>query len=115
MKRCSWRSDNRGRDYEFHVLLCIFRLIVFETRPASCAPYPGHTLASSVERERTGAGEYELAPEGEGTRLLFTHRDLPTKESAESHSLGWDHYHERLAVAAAGGDPGPDPWLTERS
>jgi uncharacterized protein YndB with AHSA1/START domain len=59
--------------------------------------------------------EYELTPEGDGTRLHFTHRDLPGKEAAESHGLGWDHYHERLAVAAAGGDPGPDPWLTERS
>ena len=59
--------------------------------------------------------EYELLPEGSGTRLHFTHRDLPSKESAEAHGLGWDHYHERLVVAATGGDPGPDPWLTERS
>ena len=59
--------------------------------------------------------EYELVPEGSGTRLHFTHRDLPSKASAESHGLGWDHYHERLVVAATGGDPGPDPWLTERS
>ena len=61
-----------------------------------------------------GAAIEELVPEGAGTRLRFTHRDLPSKESAESHSLGWDHYHERLVVAATGGDPGPDPWLTER-
>jgi hypothetical protein len=25
--------------------------------------------------------------------------------------LGWDHYTARLATAAAGGDPGPDPAL----
>ncbi|HEY3921944.1 MAG TPA: SRPBCC family protein [Gaiellaceae bacterium] len=55
--------------------------------------------------------EYELVPEGAGTRLLFTHRDLPGKEAADSHAAGWDHYHERLAVAATGGDPGRDPWL----
>jgi uncharacterized protein YndB with AHSA1/START domain len=58
--------------------------------------------------------EYELVPEGDGTRLLFTHRDLPGKEAADSHAEGWDHYHERLVVAASGGDPGRDPWL-ERS
>jgi uncharacterized protein YndB with AHSA1/START domain len=58
--------------------------------------------------------EYELVPEGSGTRLLFTHRDLPSKESAESHTQGWDHYLPRLSLAASGGDPGRDPWL-ERS
>ena len=58
--------------------------------------------------------EYELAPEGTGTRLRFTHRDLPGQEAADSHAQGWDHYLGRLAVVAAGGDPGPDPWL-ERS
>ena len=59
--------------------------------------------------------EYELVPEGSGTRLKFTHRDLPNQEAADSHAHGWDHYFERLAVAAAGGDPGVDPWITERS
>jgi uncharacterized protein YndB with AHSA1/START domain len=58
--------------------------------------------------------EYELVPEGEGTRLKFTHKDLPNQEAADSHTVGWDHYLERLAVVSAGGDPGPDPWLTER-
>jgi uncharacterized protein YndB with AHSA1/START domain len=58
--------------------------------------------------------EYELVPEGSGTRLLFTHRDLPNAEEAGKHTHGWDHYLPRLSVAAAGGDPGRDPWL-ERS
>jgi len=57
--------------------------------------------------------EYELVPEGAGTRVKFTHRDLPNQESATSHAHGWDHYFSRLAVAATGGDPGPDPWLTQ--
>jgi uncharacterized protein YndB with AHSA1/START domain len=56
--------------------------------------------------------EIELEPSsGGGTTLHFTHRDLPTVESAESHAEGWNHYLDRLAVAAAGGDPGRDPWL----
>jgi uncharacterized protein YndB with AHSA1/START domain len=55
--------------------------------------------------------EIELTPDGDGTRLHFTHRDLPSAASAESHGHGWDHYMSRLATAAAGGDPGVDPWL----
>jgi uncharacterized protein YndB with AHSA1/START domain len=55
--------------------------------------------------------EIELEPEGSGTQLRFTHRDLPSREVLESHAVGWEHYLGRLAVAAAGGDPGRDPWL----
>lgn len=55
--------------------------------------------------------EIELVPEKGGTRLVFTHRDLPSPESAESHTVGWDHYLPRLVIAAGGADPGRDPWL----
>ena len=51
-------------------------------------------------------------PDGAGTVLHFTHRDLPSSDAADSHAKGWDHYLERLAIAARGGDPGPDPWLS---
>jgi uncharacterized protein YndB with AHSA1/START domain len=54
--------------------------------------------------------EYVLVPDGEGTLLQLTHRDLPNAEACESHAQGWDHFFERLVVAGAGGDPGPDPW-----
>jgi uncharacterized protein YndB with AHSA1/START domain len=56
--------------------------------------------------------EIELQPDGRGTQLRFTHRDLPNAEAAESHAHGWDHYLERLVIAAGGGDPGRDPWLS---
>jgi uncharacterized protein YndB with AHSA1/START domain len=56
--------------------------------------------------------EYELVPNGDGTLLRFTHRDLPSAEAAESHAHGWDHYLQRLETIAAGGDPGPDPWIS---
>ncbi len=55
----------------------------------------------------------ELTPEGDGTSLHFVHDGLPSKESVESHAHGWGHYLPRLEVAAAGGDPGEDPWITE--
>jgi uncharacterized protein YndB with AHSA1/START domain len=56
--------------------------------------------------------EIDLVRDGEGTRLRFVHRDLPSAEAAESHSHGWDHYLERLKTVAGGGDPGADPWLS---
>ena len=63
-----------------------------------------------------GAGsstiEFELSVDGDGTRLRFVHSGLPSAEAAGSHAHGWDHYFERLAIAARGGDPGADPWLT---
>ena len=55
--------------------------------------------------------EFELVADGDGTLLHFVHRDLPSEEATASHAHGWDHYFERLVVAAAGGDAGRDPWL----
>ena len=56
--------------------------------------------------------EIELVPDGDGTTLRFSHRGLAGAEAAQSHAHGWDHYLERLALAARGDDPGPDPWLS---
>jgi uncharacterized protein YndB with AHSA1/START domain len=67
--------------------------------------------ASSVRPGSTTV-EIELVPDGNGTKLRFVHHCLPGAESAQSHAHGWDHYFARLAIAARGGDPGPDPWLT---
>ena len=54
--------------------------------------------------------EIDLTPTRAGTTLRLVHRGLPGPGMVESHGEGWDHYLARLAVAAAGGDPGPDPW-----
>jgi uncharacterized protein YndB with AHSA1/START domain len=51
--------------------------------------------------------EIELHPDGEGTRLVLTHRSVPADEAALQH-MGWSHYLPRLAVAASGRSPGPD-------
>ena len=56
--------------------------------------------------------EFELTADGDGTHVRFVHSGLPSAEAAGSHAHGWDHYFERLAIAAQGIDPGPDPWLT---
>ena len=67
-------------------------------------------ISSSVPPGSTTV-EFELAGNEAGTLLRFRHSDLPSGEAAESHGHGWDHYFERLAVVAAGGDPGTDPWI----
>lgn len=51
--------------------------------------------------------EIALTSEGEKTRLVMTHRDLPA-DAVGDHQNGWDHYLARLSVAATGGDAGPD-------
>ena len=53
--------------------------------------------------------EITLEPEGAGTRLRLTHRDL-TGTRRDDHAAGWDHYLARIAIAAAGGTPEPDPF-----
>lgn len=53
--------------------------------------------------------EITLTPDGDETVVRLVHSDLPHGAGAQ-HSEGWDHYLPRLAAAAAGGDPGPDPW-----
>lgn len=58
--------------------------------------------------------EIDLVPSGEGTTLRLLHRGLPDEEAAAAHGEGWNHYLARLAVAGAGGDPGPDPWAAPR-
>jgi uncharacterized protein YndB with AHSA1/START domain len=53
--------------------------------------------------------EVALVPDGEATIVHLTHR-IPA-ELADFHSMGWEHYLARLMIAAAGRDPGPDPFL----
>ena len=58
-----------------------------------------------------GASTVEVTLEAEagGTRLRLVHSDIPTEESRANHEHGWELYTGRLVIAAAGGDPGPDP------
>jgi hypothetical protein len=52
--------------------------------------------------------EIELRADGDATILVLTHGSLPDEEVPQQQ-MGWTHYLPRLAVAAAGGDPGQDP------
>lgn len=59
--------------------------------------------------------EVTLVPDGDETVVRLRHYGLPPGEAQEGHLQGWIHYLARLAVAAVGGDPGPDPWATAPS
>jgi uncharacterized protein YndB with AHSA1/START domain len=52
--------------------------------------------------------EIDLIEHDGGTLLRMTHSGLPNADVQASHSKGWTHYIGRLALAAAGQDPGPD-------
>ena len=76
---------------------------------------PLHRLAYSFGWEgndRTPPGsslvEIDLVEEPGGTRVKLTHSGLADREICDSHEKGWTHYLSRLAITAAGGDPGPD-------
>ena len=78
---------------------------------------PVHRLAYSFGwdgKEEVPAGssliEIDLIDhEANGTLLRMTHSGLPDAASCANHDKGWTHYFARLAQAASGGDPGPDP------
>jgi uncharacterized protein YndB with AHSA1/START domain len=53
--------------------------------------------------------EVSFTPGGADTVLRLAHRRLPSAAVA-FHQAGWEHYLGRLAIASAGGNPGPDPW-----
>lgn len=56
--------------------------------------------------------EVTLTPDADGTHVRLVHRGLLSAESRDQHSQGWQHYLARLGIAAAGGEPGPDPSAT---
>ena len=106
----TWRVDFNGRGSAAAgevVELDPPRRIVFTWgwEQGAGAPFPLPPGASTVE--------VTLAREGERTRVRLEHRDLPP-ELRVFHRLGWGHSLPRLSVAAAGGDPGPDPLASIR-
>ncbi|HXW76684.1 MAG TPA: SRPBCC domain-containing protein [Candidatus Eremiobacteraceae bacterium] len=62
----------------------------------------------AITKPGSSTVEITLRRDGDGTIVRLVHRDLPTADSAVQHGHGWEHYLGRLAIAGAGGDPGPD-------
>jgi uncharacterized protein YndB with AHSA1/START domain len=52
--------------------------------------------------------EIDLIDRDGGTLLRMTHSGLPNAAKCAGHDKGWAHYLGRLAMAAAGQDPGSD-------
>lgn len=101
-----FRCDINGRDVALgtYVELDPPHRVVFTwgwESEADLTPAPG-----------TSTVEVTFAEIAEGTLVRLVHRDLPTGEARAAHAHGWEHYLARLTIAAAGGDPGPDPWAT---
>lgn len=55
---------------------------------------------------------FTLRTTEEGTELELRHDQLP-EDQQTGYAIGWENYTQRLAIAAAGGDPGPDPFAPE--
>ena len=58
--------------------------------------------------------EIDLIERDGGTLLRMTHSGLPNEAQCAGHNRGWAHYLGRLAIAAAGGNPGIDHGPTQR-
>jgi uncharacterized protein YndB with AHSA1/START domain len=52
--------------------------------------------------------QIDLNADGDETLLVLTHRSI-AEDEAGMQQMGWTHYLPRLALVAAGQDPGPDP------
>lgn len=117
------------------------RLIRWMGVAANLDPRPGGLMLLDVHQGRTARGEFkevvpvsrlaytfgwegsknvppgsslieiDLTPQNGHTLLRFTHSGLPA-EAVAGHTEGWEHYLGRLALAAGGKDPGPDPRAT---
>jgi uncharacterized protein YndB with AHSA1/START domain len=77
---------------------------------------PVHRLAYSFgwdgdEEVPPGSGliEIDLIDRDGGTLMRMTHSGLPNESQCANHAVGWAHYLDRLAMAAAGRNPGADP------
>ena len=127
-----------SRETVFPFLTDPARMVRWMGRAATLDPRPGGVYRVEVNDQATALGEYvevdppnrvvftfgwehgdvvgpgsttveiDLVPEGDATLVRLTHRGLPA-EAVELHTQGWQNYLPRLAIAAPGGDPGPDP------
>jgi uncharacterized protein YndB with AHSA1/START domain len=59
--------------------------------------------------EQSTTVEVSFTPESDSTIVRLAHTRLP-QVAVAFHGAGWRHYLGRLATAASGEDPGPDPW-----
>jgi glutathione S-transferase len=51
--------------------------------------------------------EFDLIVDGDATVVHLRHSGFPIADVIDSHARGWDYVVPRLALVAAGSDPGP--------
>jgi uncharacterized protein YndB with AHSA1/START domain len=56
--------------------------------------------------------EVTLEPNVDSTLVRLVHSGLPAAKR-DLHREGWEHFAARLAIAAPGGNPGPDPLVSQ--
>ena len=91
-------GGGRGARGSFREVVPVHRLAYSFGWEGSEAVPPGSSLV-----------EIDLIDRDGGTLVRMTHTGLPDAEQCAGHARGWAHYFDRLAIAAAGGDPGSDP------
>jgi uncharacterized protein YndB with AHSA1/START domain len=96
-----YRVEPNGRD----VIRGEYLEVVADSRVVFTWGFEGGGYKVPVGSSRV---EIDLAPEGKGTRLRLTHRELPP-EAREGHDGGWGHYLGRLKTVSEGGEVGRDP------
>jgi uncharacterized protein YndB with AHSA1/START domain len=75
-----------------------FTALDSEGRITVCEPPRAFAWEWDIQRFR-----FDLAPDGDGTRLTFTHRYDPSYGPADQHAVGWETYFTRLDAHLAGG------------
>ena len=90
-----FRCDINGRDVASgsYVELDPPRRVVFTW---------GWESEESTTQPGASTVEVSLEPVEAKTLVRLVHRDLPSEESRAQHRHGWEHYTQRLTVAAAG-------------
>jgi len=70
---------------------------------------PGEATGGSAMPPGSTRVTVTIENEDGGSRLTLRHENLPNPDLREGHLVAWNTYLPRLAVRAAGGDPGADP------
>ena len=96
VKNVAGRPDRTARG-QFREVVPVHRLAYSFGWDGDEAVPPGSSLV-----------EIDLIDRDGGTLLRMTHSGLPNAATCAGHDAGWAHYLGRLAIAAAGRDPGID-------
>jgi uncharacterized protein YndB with AHSA1/START domain len=114
-KILSWMGSEVTTDPQPGGLYLVKGVRAMTARGAFREVVPVHRLAYSFgwegnETVPPGSSliEIDLIDEDGGTLVRMAHSGLPDAAQCAAHDMGWTHYFGRLAIAAAGGNPGVD-------